>query len=119
MDVPTFSLRFWIILGKQNTRKGSLIRSLTGLGRGNHCEIGLISGQRLHFYAGVRSLNEIDYLPTKYVEDCFKEGANLPLWSYYNLLISLRLDIGKSGYEAEDYIKAFINSGSHIASRCV
>jgi hypothetical protein len=112
----TFSLRAWIIFGKQNTRKGSVIRSLTGLGQSKWCEVALVNGQRLRLWGQVTSPNEGNYPPAKLVEDCLNDGANQPRRSWYNLLIPIRLDIGKPGFEAEDYIEELVKADAWIES---
>ena len=106
----------WIILGERNTRKGSVIRSLTGVGQSRWCEVALPSDPRLRLWAQVRSLNEGNCPPAKSVEDCLEDGANQPLWSWYNLQIPLQLDTGKSGFEAQDYVAASVKAEARIES---
>jgi hypothetical protein len=110
-----FSLRVWIILGKQNTRKGSVIRSLTGLGQSNWCEVTLLSGQRLRLWAQVASLNEGRNPSKDFVASCLADSQS-PLQSWYNVLLPLRLDLGNPGHEPEDYIAEFVRAEAWIES---
>ena len=54
----TIPLRAWITLGRQNTRKGSTIRSPTGLGQSKWCEVALVNGQRLRLWGQITSADE-------------------------------------------------------------
>ena len=111
----TFSLWAWIILGQENKRKSSLMRNLTGLGRSRDFDVTLANGQRLRLWTQFRSLNEAGLEPKGWVESCFHD-AESDLRSRYNMLIALRLDFGKHGYEAEDYIRELVRAEAHIES---
>jgi len=120
------SVRAWVILGKENTRKGSLIRSLTGLGREGWCDVTLVSGQRIHLYTRITSVNEDPklmsrneedrYMPSRLVDDCVKSDPHQPLRSRFNVLMAFRLGLGVPGYEAEDYIRELAAVGVCIES---
>jgi len=113
-------LHVWVILGRNSTRKGSVIRSLTGLHGAKDCDVMLVSGQQLRIWAQMRSINEAEEeAPLEFVKNSVGEAGIDPtrdMTARRNILIALRLDFGKPGWEPEDYIRELIAQGAFIES---
>jgi hypothetical protein len=108
----------WIILGKKNTRKGSVIRSITGVTSKKVVDVSLASGLRLNLWSAVMSLNEggNPETPEEWIAVRQADCAQAPMLSRFNALVALRLDEGRLGFEAEDYVRAMIAAGVIIES---
>lgn len=112
----------WVLLGDQGTRKGSVIRSLTGIPREQHCEVMLDNGQYLRLWAAVMSANEPQNAPdaNDWVADCaappVPAGQPAIVASRINILAAFRLNHGAAGHRAVDYLNALATAGAVIES---
>jgi hypothetical protein len=121
-----FDLHCWVLLGKLNRRKGSVIRALTGLARENSCEIMLETGQSLPFWSPIAAINEVPRgqelpEPDAWAKALLMDAGPIPgdhpiLPSRRNLLIALRLDLGVPNREPEDYLSALSACGATLES---
>jgi hypothetical protein len=121
-----FDLHCWVLLGKVNRRKGSVIRALTGLARENSCEVMLETGQSLLLWSAITSINEVSRgqelpEPDAWAKALLMDAGPIPgghpiLPSRRNILIALRLDLGIPNREPEDYLSALSACGAAIES---
>ena len=112
-------LHCWIILGRKKTRKGSLIRSLTGIPKKNHFDVMLSNGQWIRLWTAVMSANEPDDAlpPDEWVAGCGPApvpGPPAVVAARINILAAFRLDRGVAGHEAEDYLNALAHAGAVV-----
>jgi hypothetical protein len=108
------NLHVWILLGGADTRKGSTIRALTGIG-GKHTkpfQVMLTSGQIIQILVRIMSVNEGEsaVAPKAWVEQFTKET------SPQNLIVAFRLRPARNNSEAEDYIRELVRAGAIIES---
>lgn len=112
----------WVLLGEQGTRKGSVIRSLTGLPREGHCDVVLDNGHYLRLWTAVMSANEAAdaMLPAQWVADCDRAPGPpdhaAPVASRINILTALRLNHGAPNRRPEDYLDALATANAVIHS---
>ncbi len=104
----------YVIIGNANTRKSSVLRSLTGCFNRSIRQIQPATGAVLDVYARVSSLQESETTPNDFVKEV--TGANVPcvafcLWPHPN-------PKDPAAYpDAQAYIKTFIAAGWQI-KRC-
>lgn len=111
------SLHFWIILGDERVRKGSVIRSLTGLSREGYCDVALQNGQRLRLWTAITSANEGNVMtPDDWVKDCGPQpGYAHVAPARLNILAAFRFEAPPAP-PARDYLNAIAAGGGIIES---
>jgi hypothetical protein len=104
--------QLWVILGKQDARKGSTIRALTGAGKKRELDVALSTGE-MKIHIAVMSVNEPADAPDpiSWAKQINKSGGNH--------LVAFRTGSGrKFGNECapEKYLKKFLEGGGVIES---
>ena len=125
LDGP-FDAHCWVLLGKERSRKASVIRALTGLARENWCEVALEGGHTLLFWSPVAPINEVPRPqeppePAAWANALTSDPGPIPgnhpiVPARRNILIALRLDLGVPGREPEDYLSALSGAGATLES---
>jgi len=119
------TVRAWILVGENDSRKSSTIRCLTGLQKPDYHDIALENGQCMPIYAEIRSLQEHGedkkYTPEGYCEfikieikSYAENGYITP--KYYNLILPIHYNSGNKSKSGKEYIYAFVKSGWEIQS---
>jgi len=105
----------WTLIGRQNTRKGSTIRALSGIDRDKDVEIMLCSKQQIRIRVRVSSVNEKLDAPTAddWIRDLEQQPGNSGIRR--NMLIAVRLGRGQP-HEAETYLQAMAAAGYDLQS---
>ena len=65
----------YLIIGEPNTRKSSLLRSLTGCFNRNDRDIQLVNGTLINIYARVSSLQESKITPKDFIKEVHARGC--------------------------------------------
>lgn len=77
----------YVIIGDANTRKSSVLRSLTGCFNRSNRDIQLLSGSNLQIYARVSSLQESKTEPNDFIREAVATGQSsvvFCLWPHAN-----------------------------------
>jgi hypothetical protein len=103
----------WALIGRQNCRKGSTIRALSGIDREKEIQIMLCSQQQISIWVRVSSVNEPADAPK--ADDWISElekthGREIRR----NMLFAFRM--GRESHEAETYLKAMATRGYNLQS---
>ncbi|MGA0569341.1 hypothetical protein ACO2Q9_01335 [Variovorax sp. VNK109] len=106
----------FVILGDANTRKSSVLRSLTGCFNRSVRQVQLSSGSVLDIYARVSSLQESETEPQKFINEVAGTGQSsviFCLWPHANSKNPLKYP------DAHAYISAFTKAGWQFRASAV
>jgi hypothetical protein len=106
-------------MGKEDSRKGSTIRALTGVSKEREIEVALLGGQEIRMWTRVRSLNEPEDAKTadQWVTECQEHEKSYGPLIRRNMLIALREPIGRpAAYHARSYLYAMASAGFQLES---
>ena len=109
----------WTLIGRQNSRKGSTIRALTGIARERDIELVLSTGQQIRIWVRVRSINEPEDAPTAeaWVRECCDFEHEHGALTRRNMLIAFRLSEEYAApYQAQSYLNAMAMTGFKLKS---
>jgi energy-coupling factor transporter ATP-binding protein EcfA2 len=107
------------IVGNRKSGKSTIIRSLTGLGRrlrGRAWNVRARNGQPLKALILHSSPQELDagkYPPTDF-PDAFERELNVSRDMYDILISALELQVRKSQYSYQEYVKSVLNKGFDV-----
>ena len=123
-------LHAWLLIGTENTRKGSTIRAMTGVAREKDTEVGLASGQIMRLWTKVMSINEAEATrrdrgedhesPGEWVKSCMlsqsiSDDETTPVFPRKNILVAFRDEIdGWPDLSARHYLNALASHGATI-----
>ena len=100
----------YFIVGTANTRKSSVLRSLTGCFNRNNREIALIGGGQLAIYARVSSLQESETTPQDFIIEASATGQTTTIFCLWP---HAHPDPAKAALypNAHAYLAKFISAG--------
>ena len=101
----------YVIVGRPNTRKSTIMRSLTGIHNRGRRDIALLDGMRIEVYARVSSLQESRTTPSEFVREVSQQRCDAVafcLWPDANF------QSPNDFPDAHSYLRMFRDAGWNI-----